>query len=59
MPALKGYLTTERQTNRGNGNWGIKVLENRQDELAFEPGIADNRWLFLPVAWHNFVQEEN
>lgn len=57
MPALKGYLTKERQTSCGNGNWGIKVLENRQDELAFEPGFADNRWLFLPVTWHYPVKE--
>ena len=55
--ALKGYLTKERQTSRGRGNWGIKILKNRQDELAFEPGIADNRWLYLPVTWHNPLQE--
>jgi hypothetical protein len=41
IPALKGYLTKERQTTRGNGNWGIKVLKGRvlkgEDLLAFEP----------------------
>ena len=59
IPAMKGYLIKERQTSRGSGNWGIKVLGNKQDELAFEPGIADNRWLFLPVIWQNFEQRKS
>ena len=50
-PALKGYLTEERQTTRGQGNWGIRVLKHREDELAFEPGNKSERWFFLPVVW--------
>ena len=50
-PALKGYLTRERQTARGQGNWGIRVLKDREDELAFEPRNKSERWLFLPVVW--------
>jgi hypothetical protein len=56
--ALKGYLTKERQTSRGNGNWGIKVLKDRENELAFEPGNKNDKWLFLPVVWLNDTQED-
>ena len=49
---LKPFLTQERQTTRGAGNWGVKVLEDRPDELALEPGAAsDGKWVFLPVVW--------
>lgn len=48
--ALRGYLTEDRQTSRGDGNWGIKVLKNRPDELAFEPA-SGGEWLFLSVVW--------
>lgn len=48
---LKEYLTEERRTSRGKGNWGIKVLKDREDELAFEPGNRNGKWLFLPVVW--------
>ena len=50
-PALRGYLTKQRQTSRGTGNWGIKVLKEREAELAFEPGGKESEWLFLPVVW--------
>lgn len=53
IPALKGYLTAERRTSRGQDNWGIKVLKSRERELAFEPGRGDSTWLFLPVVWLN------
>jgi len=56
--ALKGYLTEERRTTRGNGNWGIKVLKDREGELAFEPGNRNGTWLFLPVVWLNDMQED-
>jgi len=56
--ALKGYLTEERQTSRGNGNWGIKVFKDRENELAFEPGNKNDKWLFLPVVWLNDTQED-
>jgi len=49
--ALKGYLAEERKTSRGKGNWGIRVLKDREGELAFEPGTKNDKWLFLPVVW--------
>ena len=48
---LRQFLTPERQTSRGAGNWGIKVLKDRPDELAFEPGTGSRKWRFLPVVW--------
>ena len=48
---LKDLLLPERQTTRGQGNWGIKVLPDHPDELAFEPGREAKGWLFLPVTW--------
>jgi len=61
LPAasLKVFLTRERQTTRGAGNWGIKVLRERPDELAFEqPGAGPEDWSFLPVNWvHEYRQE--
>jgi len=48
---LKTYLTPERQTTRGGGNWGIMVLKDRPDELALEPGAGMRDWVFLPVVW--------
>jgi len=62
IPALKGYLTKERQTNRGNGNWGIRVLNGRvlkgEDLLAFEPRSKNGKWLFLPVVWINDTRDD-
>ncbi len=62
IPALKGYLTKERQTTRGNGNWGIKVLKDRvlkgEDLLAFEPRSKSGKLLFLPVVWLNDTQDD-
>lgn len=49
--AIIGFLKKDRQTTRHDGNWGIKVLRDREDELAFEPGIKGKDWLFLPVVW--------
>lgn len=48
---LKKYLVPDRQTTRGQGNWGIKVLKCHEDELAFEPGTGKGQWLYLPVTW--------
>jgi hypothetical protein len=56
--AFKGYLTKERQTTRGQGNWGIRVLKNREAELAFEPPDKNGKWLFLPVVWVNDKEED-
>jgi hypothetical protein len=58
VPALRGYLTEDRQTSRNTGNWGIRVLGDREQELAFEPGKGDTRWLFLPVVWLGNSQED-
>jgi len=48
---LKSFLEPERRTTRGSGNWGIKVLKQRPDALAFEPGRGKGEWLSLPVVW--------
>jgi hypothetical protein len=48
---LKPFLSSDRQTSRGAGNWGIRVLKERPDELAFEPGAGSREWRFLPVVW--------
>ena len=48
---LKKYLTPERKTSRGKGNWGIRVLKGREGELAFEPPSGDDNWLILRVEW--------
>lgn len=52
IDVLKPLLTPERQTTRKAESWGVKVLEDQPDELAFEPGAgSDGKWLFLPVVW--------
>ncbi len=56
--ALKGFLTPQRQTSRGDGNWGIKVLEDHPDKLAFEAGKSDDKWLFLQVVWIDGEKED-
>ncbi len=48
---LTGFLVGDRQTSRGDGNWGIKVLKEHPNELAFEPPRRGEEWLFLPVMW--------
>ncbi len=48
---LKPFLTKQRQTSRGEGNWGIKVLVEHPNELAFEPGAKEQDWIFLRVTW--------
>ncbi|MCK5114487.1 MAG: HNH endonuclease [Phycisphaerae bacterium] len=51
---LKGFLTEDRQTSRSKGPWGVKVLKDHKDELAFEPGTGKTgKYLFLPVIWIN------
>ena len=49
--SLKTFLTPERQTRRGSGNWGVRVLKHHEDELAFEPGRGGGKWQFFPVTW--------
>jgi hypothetical protein len=49
--ALLNILTSNRQTTRAKGNWGIKVLRKREDALAFEPGRTEKEWYFLRVTW--------
>jgi len=51
---LKPYLTEERQTSRGAGNWGIKVLPDKPNELAIEEsGKKPNKWKSIPVKWES------
>lgn len=58
VPALSRFLTPVRRTWRGGGNWGIKVMKDRPGELAFEPGLRDKTWQFLPIVWLNESQED-
>jgi len=48
---LRRFLTEKRQTSRGQGNWGIRVLADRPGVLAFEPGSRADDWEFLPIVW--------
>ena len=57
--ALKGFLTKNRRTTRGQGNWGIKVLKKHENELAFEPGSHNEEWLFMPVVWQDKIASFN
>lgn len=51
VDVLRRYLVPERRTTRSAGNWGLKILKDREDELAFEPRTGGGEWLFLPVVW--------
>ena len=56
---IKGFFTERRKSSRGTGNWGIRVLRKRPNELAFEPGTdKDEKWLFLSVVWRKFRNRE-
>lgn len=55
---LGNYLLPERQTTRGSGNWGVRVLRDRPDVLAFEPGSKSQEWLFLSVVWLSDQEED-
>lgn len=48
---LTELLTKDRQTSRSSGNWGVKVMRDDPDKLAFEPGRGGGEWLLLPVVW--------
>ena len=48
---LSIFLTQDRRTSRGKGNWGVKVFRDRPNELAFEPGKGNSDWLFLKIHW--------
>ena len=48
---LLSYFTEERKTSRGKGNWGVKVLNDKPDMLAFEPPKGSKEWLFLKIRW--------
>ena len=49
---LKPFLTEDRQSSRKAKSWGIRVKEDRDDELAFEPGPGGKTdWLYLLVTW--------
>ena len=51
--SIKAFLTPDRQTSRGSGNWGIHVLADAESQLALEPGEDGGNWLMLPLtlAW--------
>ncbi|MCK4626324.1 MAG: hypothetical protein KAV00_13485 [Phycisphaerae bacterium] len=54
MDVLREYLVPEQQTTRAAESWGVKVLKNHEDELAFEPRTGKaGKYLFLPVIWIN------
>ena len=49
---LKPYLTKNRQTNRSTGNWGIKVLPGKPNEIAIEERRKkQNEWISIFVKW--------
>ena len=41
-----------RHANRKACPWAVKVLGERPEELAFEPGYSGAGRLFLTVVWH-------
>jgi len=47
---LLEVLTPENQTTRGQGNWGIRVLKNR-DGLFIESSQSRSEWRALPAIW--------
>lgn len=49
---IRNYLTEYSQTSRGNGNWGIKVLPQKSNEIAIEePKKRTDEWKTIPVRW--------
>jgi len=48
---LLPFLKDDRRTSRSHGNWGVKVLAGRGNELAFEPPTGSKQWLSIPVVW--------
>ncbi len=49
---IRQILHSTKQTSRGYGNWGIRVLSGRYGALAFEePGRNKADWRLLPVEW--------
>ncbi len=49
---LKSYLSKKRQTSRGEGNWGIKVLPRHPNELSVEePRINQEKWIRISIKW--------
>jgi hypothetical protein len=50
---LRPFLVDARKTSRGKGNWGVRVLNDRPDELAFEPPAGSKDWMYLPVKWES------
>jgi hypothetical protein len=55
---LMPFLKADRQTSRGAGNWGIKILKKRPNELAFEPKFRQGEWLFHSVVWECHQDED-
>ena len=51
VASLLELLTTIRQTTRGQGNWGIRVLSNKPNQLAIESPGPQSTWPTLPATW--------
>lgn len=50
---IRNFLTENRQTSRGNGNWGLKVLPKKPDWIAIEePNKKSSKWITIPVIWY-------
>lgn len=49
---IRNYLAKYRQTSRGSGNWGVKVLLQKPNELAIEePKKRTGEWKTISVGW--------
>lgn len=49
--SLLELLTPERQTTRGQGNWGLRVLKNNPDCIAIESTEPQHTWPTLATTW--------
>ena len=48
---LKPYLIKARRSSRSQRTWGVKVLKDRPNELAFKPPSGSEDWKYLKVEW--------
>lgn len=48
---LHEVLTAQNQTSRGQGNWGIRVLASRPNDLAIESPANAEKWPIIPATW--------
>lgn len=52
---LLEFFTDDRKTFRGAGNWGVKILVDEPNKLAFEPPAGSKDWRFLDIRWEKPV----